>query len=210
MPYCILYRLGEACNHIAALLFSLRITLMMRNCHRNYQRHQNPWLGISHQKEVSAECACNMKFVKPSHADNPDLQNVSEIKRSSFDPCLPEHRIEIKPDHLHALLTDVQKSVPNTGIQQFWCDSSNPRYLQPVVDTILWSHVLFSPKTWNCEMHVPSLAECYHFINGMKISYSQVTALEAATRAQSESELWVMQHNGRLTSSWTGYRYHGI
>ena len=54
-------------------------------------------------------------------------------------------------------------------------------------------------------MHVhvvdPSLAECYHFINGMKISYSQVTALEAATRAQSGSELWVMLHNGRFTSS---------
>ena len=142
--------------------------------------------------------------MKLSHGDNPDLQKVSEIKRSLFDPRLPEHRAEINPDHLHALLTDVQKSVP-TGIRQFWCDSPNPRYLQPVMDTSLWSHVLFSHKTWNCEMHVqvvdPSLAECYHFINGMKISYSQVTALEAATRAQSESELWVMLHNGRLTSS---------
>ena len=89
--------------------------------------------------------------------------------------------------NLDALLTDVQKSVPNTGIWQFWCNSPNPRYLQPVVDTSLWSHVLFSNKTWNCEMCVQvvdsSLAECYHFIN---ISYSQVTALEAANRAQSE------------------------
>ena len=101
-----------------------------------------------------------MKFVKPSHGDNPDLQKVSEIKRNSFDPRLPEHCIEINPDHLHALLTDVQKSMPNTGIQQFWCDSPNPSYLQSVVDTSLW----FSHKTWNCEMHVqvvdPSLAQC--------------------------------------------------
>ena len=33
----------------------------------------------------------------------------------------------------------------------------------------------------------PSLADCYHFTNGMKLSYSQVAALEAATRAQLES-----------------------
>ena len=31
----------------------------------------------------------------------------------------------------------------------------------------------------------------------MKISYSQAAALEVVTRAQSESELWVMLHNGR-------------
>ena len=118
------------------------------------------WHGLASatKKEVSAECARNMKFVKPSHGDNSDLQKVSEIKRSSCDLCLPEHHL------LHALLTDVHKSVHNTGIQQFRCDSPNPRYLQPVVDTSLWSHVLFSHKTWNCEMRVqvvdPSLAEC--------------------------------------------------
>lgn len=38
----------------------------------------------------------------------------------------------------------------------------------------------------------------------MKLSNSQVTAIEAATRAQSESELWVALRNGRLTSSHFG------
>jgi len=35
----------------------------------------------------------------------------------------------------------------------------------------------------------------------MQLSNSQVAALEAATRAQSDSELWIVLHNGRLTSS---------
>ena len=35
----------------------------------------------------------------------------------------------------------------------------------------------------------------------MKLSHSKVTAIEAATRAQSESELWMALRNGRLTSS---------
>ena len=34
--------------------------------------HQPP------KKEVSTECAQNMKFVKPSHDDNPDLQEVAK------------------------------------------------------------------------------------------------------------------------------------
>ena len=36
--------------------------------------HQPP------KKDVSAECAQNMRFVKPSHGDNPDLQQVSKIR----------------------------------------------------------------------------------------------------------------------------------
>ena len=59
-----------------------------------------------------------MKFVKPCHGDNPDLQ-VSEIKRSSFDPRLPEYRLKINPDHYQALLTDLQNPILNKGIQQF-------------------------------------------------------------------------------------------
>ena len=56
-----------------------------------------------------------MKFVKSSHGDNSDLQ-VSEIKRSSFDPRLLEHCLKINADHLQALSTDVQKYVyANTG-----------------------------------------------------------------------------------------------
>lgn len=35
--------------------FSLRIMLTMRSYHQNYQRHQNPWLGISHQKRASLQ-----------------------------------------------------------------------------------------------------------------------------------------------------------
>ena len=127
--------------------FSLRIKLTMRSYHQNYQRHQTHGLASATKKTITPECAQNMKFVKPSHDDYPDSQEVGEIKRSSFDPRLPEHCVEINQHHLYALLTDVQKFVPNTDLQQFWCDSANSRYSQPVVDDIsLWNHVLFSHK----------------------------------------------------------------
>ena len=41
----------------------------------------------------------------------------------------------------------------------------------------------------------------------MKLSNGQVTAIEAATRAQSESELWMTLQNGRLT---TQQKQHAI
>ena len=149
-----------------------------------------------------------MKFVKPSHGDTPrsETQGVSEIKRSSFDPRLPEHRVEIDQNHLHLLLTDLQNSVPNTGLQQFWRDSPNPRCLQPAAEInnpSHWNHVLFSHKTWNSETHAvqvdPSVVDCHRFISSTQLSNSQVEAIEAATRTQSDSELWIVLHNGRLT-----------
>ena len=106
----VLCRLGQACNHIAAVFFFI-------DCHANDEElpselsktlqpmawHQPP------KKIVSPECARNMKFVKPSHGDTPrsETQEISEIKRSSFDPRLPEHRIEIDQKHLHLLLTEL-------------------------------------------------------------------------------------------------------
>ena len=51
----------------------------------------------------------------------------------------------------------------------------------------------------------PSLVDYHYFINEIKISYSQVTALETATCVQFESELWVMLHNGRLVHGLVRY-----
>ena len=207
----VLYRLGQACNHIAALLFFIDYHANDEELPSELSKTSQPMAWHQPPKKiVSPECARNMKFVKPSHGDTPrsETQGVSEIKRSSFDPRLPEHRVEIDRNHLHLLLTDLQNSVPNTGLQQFWRDSPNPRCLQPAAEInnpSLWNHVLFSHKTWNSETHAvqvdPSVVDCHRFISSMQLSNSQVEAIEAATRTQSDSELWIVLHNGRLTSS---------
>ena len=114
------FRLGQACNHIAALLFFIEnhannpeLPSEVSKTSKAMAWYQPP------KKVVFSECARNMKFAKPSHGDNPDLQATNSIKRSSFDPCLVEHRVEINKDHLHTLLSQIQKSVPDTGLQQF-------------------------------------------------------------------------------------------
>ena len=206
--YFVHYRLGQACNHIAALLFFIDYHANDEELPSELSKTSQPMAWHQPPKKiVSPECARNMKFVKPSHGDTPrsDAQEITRIKRSLFDPRLPEHRGKIDPDNLQLLLTDLQKSVPSTGLQQFWCDSPVPKCVQPASSPSLWNHVLFSHKTWNSETHPvqvdPSVVDCHHFINSMQLSNSQVAALEAATRAQSDSELWIVLHNGRLTSS---------
>ena len=203
------FRLGQACNHIAALLFFIEhhasnpeLPSEVSKTSKAMEWYQPP------KKVISSEVASNMKFVKPSHGDNPDLQAERNIKRSSFDPRLLEHRNEVNKDHLHTLLSQIQKSMPNTGLQQFWCDAPNPKPSASAADNqTLWNHVLFSYKAciWNSDLHSkcmnPSTVDCYHFLNNMKLSHSEVTAKEAATHAQSESELWMALRNGRLTSS---------
>ena len=78
------------------------------------------------------------------------------IKRSLFDPQLLEHQKEVNKDHLHTLLSQIQKSMPNTGLQQFWCDAPNPKPSASAADNqTLWNHVLFCYKAciWNSDLH---------------------------------------------------------
>ena len=102
------FRLGQACNHIAALLFfiehhanNLELPSEVSKTSKAMAWHQPP------KKVTSPDCTSNMKFVKPRHGDNP--AGIS-IKISSFDPCLLEHQKEINKDHLRTLLSQIQKS----------------------------------------------------------------------------------------------------
>ena len=63
--------------------------------------------------------ANNMNFVKPSHRDYPDAESNKRLSRSTFDPRCTEHQV-LDKQSLNKLLNRVQKSVPNTGLQQFW------------------------------------------------------------------------------------------
>ena len=56
----------------------------------------------------------------------------------------------------------------------------------------------------------PSTVDCYQFLNNMKLSHSEVTAIEATTRAQSESKLWILRQcvttdSTRLVTDIMGY-----
>ena len=70
------------------------------------------------KKFIVAECSSNMRFVKPSHGDNPELP-VQRISRSTFDPRPIEHQGEVDRDRVNNLISRVRKSMPSTGLQHF-------------------------------------------------------------------------------------------
>ena len=93
--------------------------------------------------------------------------------------------------------------MPSTGLQHFWCDGPN-KQINPD-DITLWSYVLFSHGTLNstiCKQIVdPTPVMCQQFLECMKLTDDQVSAIDATTCGQSDSELWQALRNGRLTSS---------
>ena len=76
----------------------------------------------------------------------------------------------------------------------------------------LWGHVLFwheNASSVSCEKFSPSTEEqCLEYLSNLKLSYAEVQAIEAATRGQTDNDLWLALHNGRLTSSRFGEIIH--
>ena len=142
-----------------------------------------------------------MNFVKPSHGDDSEAESSNHLSRSTFDPHSTEHQV-LNKQLLNKLLSQIQKSVPNTGLQQFWvwnCPNSIINY------EILWRHVIFSHMHASSlvqeNYYNPTLAQSYDYLSHMKLPLDEVTMIEKATRGQSENELWFAIRNGRLTSS---------
>ena len=193
--YVILCRLGQACNHIAALLFFIEHHVDDEYLPTEISKTSKPmaW-NQPPKKTVAPKCSSNMWFVKPSHGDFP----VQRISRSTFDPHAVEHQGNVDKERVDRLFRHVRESMPCTGLLHFWCDGPNTETNPDNVS--LWSHVLFSNGSFNSTIN-PTPFVCQQFLLSMKLSCTEVAGIEAATRVQSNSALWQVMWNGRLTSS---------
>lgn len=54
----------------------------------------------------------------------------------------------------------------------------------------------------------PIEEQCFEYLSSLKLSYAEVQAIKAATRGQTDNDLWFTLHNGRLTSSRFGEIIH--
>ena len=100
-------RLGQACNHIAALLFYIE----------HYASHDELPYDLSKtskamtwnqppKKEIKPAQAKDIEFVKPSHGDINEVKGVQSIQRNQFDPRHSVHRV-LNPDKFNQLLKRV-------------------------------------------------------------------------------------------------------
>ena len=159
------------------------------------------------KKEIAPARAQDIVFIKPSHTDSEKpVDEVQCISRSQFDPRHPLHRT-IQDDKLQTLLSNLRKTLPGTGLQQFWLSRSQDKSDGEEHNRVsrVWSHVIFWHENVAVasldKFHEPSTAECFDYMNSMSITPDEVQYIEIATRGQAENKLWLALHNGRITSS---------
>jgi len=197
--------LGQACNHIAALLFYIEHHAHDDELPTEKSQTSLPMKWNQPPKKIVApDCASNMNFIKPSHGDDPEGSG-RWLNRSTFDPRIKEHQV-VDKQALDKLLSRVQKSVP---LQQFFpvdCFSSS------VGAELLWRHVIFSHAHASTvaqeRFFNPTLSQAYNYLSDMKLEPDEVAKIEEATRGQSDNNLWFALRNGRLTSSRFGEIFH--
>ena len=195
----ILCRLGQACNHIAALLFFIEHHSNAEDLPTEVSKTTKPmaW-NQPPKKSVTPECSSNMRFVKPSYGYLP-LQRIS---RSTFDSRAVEHQGDVEKERVDHFIPCIRESMPCSGLQHIWCDGPNSE--SNPGDVSLWSHVLFLHGSLNSTINkIIDLTpiDCQWFLLSIKLLSTEVEAIEAATRDQSCNALWQTMRNGRLTSS---------
>ena len=158
------------------------------------------------KKAVNPACASDMTFVKPSHGDVPEVSKSTG--RSAFDPRRTEDRV-LHKERLQQLVVHLEKTVPNTGLMQFWQPGHSGSQVH--IET-LWQHVIFSHQHASTvvqeKFFVPEVAQCYDYLRDMTISSDEAAKIEEATRGQGENDLWIVLRNGRITSSRFGEILH--
>ena len=150
------HRLGQACNHVAALLFyfehhcrigtdSLPTDLSKTSMPMRW--HQAP------RKVVKPSAISDICFVKPSHGAHTSSTAVNTTT-IPFDPRHPDDRTldEVAKSTLLSNLKEVQ---PSCGLEQFWTISTYPAAVpessmsttESLIEDRLWNAVIFwDPK----------------------------------------------------------------
>ena len=142
-------------------------------------------------------------FVKPSQTDSKvQVDQIQCFSKSQFDPRHPLHR-NIQQDKFQSLLANLQRTIPDTGLKQFWLRRSEDKPDDGETSRV-WSHVIFWHEVATVSLerfHEPTMAECFNYTNSMNLSPDKVKYIERARRGQADNSLWLAVHNGRITSS---------
>ena len=89
-------------------------------------------------------------------------------------------------ESLDRLLARIEKSVPTTGLPQFW----RIKGLGVEVPQMLLNHVIFSHQHFSTVVQdkfcTPTVAQCYDYLHGMTLNNGEVAQIEAATQDQTE------------------------
>lgn len=208
-------RLGQACSHIAALLFYIdhHISRGLNKFPSEVSKTSKPMLwNQPPRKKVTPTPIKEMDFAKAYHGQD-DNQPAQQIQRQGYDGRRQEDRVLDKAlrDKLVSRVKEIQ---PMSGLQQFWerkkdgdnCSNATAEH-QELEHLVIFSCDKLTEVN-RSTFGKPSLGDCQDLVEKMIISEEVKRSVELQTRGQGKSALWRNLRNARLTSSRFGEIVH--
>ena len=187
--------LGEACSHVAALLFVLEANTQVK---RRMACTSMPcsWLPPSFRNVPYAQLS-DINFSNPHQGrkNDSDSSNSGECSKvSTVSTSTPSQ------DELHSLYRELSKSgkpVLLSLVPEF-SESYVPMCMSGTIPQPLTDHF---DKSYLDLSYPDLLNKCEEFYSSYSITPEQAKTIEEKSREQSKSRLWFQQRAGRVTAS---------
>ena len=196
--------LGEACSHIAALLFAAETNTQLKGQFASTSLPCN-WLPPSFRSVPFAEIAC-INFSTPAQKRKQLLKNDRTDTPASSEE-LPQAKkkgfVALKPteDERDAFFKELSQCKEKPVIL-----SLIPGYNEPYIPLYEAGKVmkplteLYSAAA--LKLSYPDLLQkCEEIYEVVSFSFNQAQQVEEMTRLQADSQLWFQQRAGRITAS---------
>lgn len=202
------FRLGEACSHVAALLFYLEDCVQRRDkvlpdnstCTDKLQQ----W-HIPPKRTINPAPVSDIEFRKAEYGK----EQEDCPKPTLYDPRHPN----LNPEHVSTLLDKLKTTCPTSGIHQFWNlsgESTLTANEKEAMNLVVHAPALGIRLTYPCldvDASSPQFVDhCSAYARNQKVAPEIACRVERATRGQSNNALWRFLHNCQITSS----RFHDI
>ena len=193
--------IGEACSHIAALLFTAEANTQVKS-QLSCTSLPCLWLPPSLQKIPYVEIL-QIDFTTPKQKRKLSL-DIPPASQESVDKYVPRKKVFVVPestDHdedKRKFYLDLSKSKGFPVILALIQGFSDPIYEKGVIPKPLTD----LNDTAAMRMAYPDLLQrCEEVFSSISFSFNQAHLVEENTRMQSNCKLWIQQRAGRITAS---------
>lgn len=185
--------LGEACSHIAALLFSAETQVRLFS---NTACTSQPcsWLCPT-MKDVKYAPISDIDFAKPKTKRRKALENVPNSRATALSPAITT------PSPTQCELSEFYESLSKVGkpallsIIPKYCDEYDYSTKLPLAFSDLFQMDMLNVS------YTELVAKCEEEFNSLKITGDQAKAVEILTRDQAKCKIWYEYRAGRITAS---------
>ena len=185
--------LGEACSHIAALLFTVEANTQVKK-RTAYTSLPCSWLPPTFRSVPYAQLA-DIDFSTPHQK-----RTKNDINSSTCSKAANVSTLTPSPEELLSLYADLSKTGKPVllSLMPEFCESHVPLCMRGIIPRPLTD--LFN-KSYLDLSYPDLLNKCEEVYSSYSISPEQAKSIEEETREQSKSKLWFQQRSGRVTAS---------